>query len=314
MKQELISVIIPVYNVESFLRKCINSVISQTYNNLEIILVDDGSTDESGVICDQFANMDTRIRVIHKENTGLSDARNVGMKIAQGKYWSFIDSDDYIMPETISKLYYGAINNKCEIAVCNMVRVYEDGTNEPFYHPSKELQVLNGNKRFETLKQPSVCNKLFLASLFNGLEFPKDRYYEDTYVYHELAYRSNNIAIIGFDGYWYLSRNTSILGQVIYTDRYFDFIDAVWHRAYFLIEHNVQPYGNEACLSLYVAIANATKYIQKKDNNRELFVDARNKYNFAYKQLMNERKGVSFKQKLRLVLLKCCPSLHNRIY
>ena len=103
--EELISVIVPVFNVEQFVEQCVDSIIHQTYKNIEIILVDDGSTDKSGFICDQCAEKDSRIHIIHKKNGGLSDARNVGLSKATGTYYSFIDSDDYIAPNTFEYLY-----------------------------------------------------------------------------------------------------------------------------------------------------------------------------------------------------------------
>ena len=104
MSKPLISVIVPVYNVEQYLPKCIDSILAQTYENLEIILVEDGTKDSSGVICDEYAAKDARIRVIHKENGGLSSARNAGMEIARGEYFGFVDSDDWIEPEMYENL------------------------------------------------------------------------------------------------------------------------------------------------------------------------------------------------------------------
>ena len=126
MNDELISVIIPVYNVELYLESCIQSICKQSYKNLEIILSDDGSTDHSGKICDKYASLDPRIKVIHKENGGLSDARNAGIEVASGQYFMFVDSDDTISKNTIEKMYFLAIEYQCEIVVCNMVRIYED--------------------------------------------------------------------------------------------------------------------------------------------------------------------------------------------
>ena len=119
----LISVIVPVYNVYGYLDKCIQSIQRQSYPNIEIILVDDGSTDGSGVKCDEYAVKDSRIKVIHKTNGGLSDARNAGIEIAAGKWFSFIDSDDYISETCLEELLTAATDNECQVSVCNMVRV-----------------------------------------------------------------------------------------------------------------------------------------------------------------------------------------------
>ena len=123
---DLISVIVPVYNVEKYLDKCIQSIVDQTYTNLEIILVDDGSPDNSGAICDEWAEKDNRIKVIHKANGGLSDARNAGLDIATGEYIAFVDSDDYIELDFYDKLYNVIKATNCDISICNLRKVYEN--------------------------------------------------------------------------------------------------------------------------------------------------------------------------------------------
>ena len=295
------------------MRKCVDSICCQTYKNLEIVLVDDGSTDYSGSLCDEFAANDSRIKVIHKSNGGLSDARNAGMKLASGKWWMFVDSDDYLTLDTAETLLCAAVENHCEIAVCNMMRIYEEGEQEPFYCPVTELTIWAGRQRFETLRQPSVCNKLFRADLFKGVYFPKGKFYEDTFVYHVLAYRASRIALTGLNGYYYLSRRGSILGQPRFTDRYFDLIESVHERAVFLLDHGVSDYGEEACLSLYAAVANAEKYITKTEKNSSNFADTRKWYGEAYAELIG-RKSIRIRQKVRLILLRYAPSIHRLIF
>ena len=125
--EELVTIVVPVYKVEKYIDKCINSILSQTYKNLEIILVDDGSPDDCGKICDRYAKLDTRINVIHKENGGLSDARNAGNDVAKGKFISFIDSDDYIEPEYIEILYKAIKKDETDIAISSHKVIYESG-------------------------------------------------------------------------------------------------------------------------------------------------------------------------------------------
>lgn len=124
---ELISVVIPVYNIQTYLKECLNSVKNQTYKNIEIILVDDGSTDNSGTICDDYAKIDSRIIVLHKKNRGVSSARNEGIKVATGKYISFIDSDDWIAPDMLEKLYIAIKDSDSSIACCTFSEVTSDG-------------------------------------------------------------------------------------------------------------------------------------------------------------------------------------------
>lgn len=314
MCDDLISIIIPVYNVEEFLDQCIKSVLGQSYKKLEIILVDDGSTDQSGKICDKYQMTDERIKVIHKENGGLSDARNAGLRLAKGKYYSFIDSDDYIVPEMIQTMLDCIKRNQCEIAVCNMVRFFKDGDSTQFYHPAEKEQVLAGEERFQTLNQPSVCNKLFYSELFNNIKFPKGKYYEDTYIYHELLYQAQSIVLTGIDSYWYRERTDSIIGRKQYTNQYFDFIEAVYCRARFLESKNVKPYWIDACLSLYAAYANAEKNIERSEDTKIHFQQSKKEFIWAYRKLMKQRENIGMKQKIRLILLRYFPRIHSKVY
>lgn len=313
MNYDLVSIIVPVYNVEQYLEKCINSILCQTCQNIEVILVDDGATDQSGKICDRYSQTDLRVRVIHRENGGLSDARNAGMEAASGGYYMFVDSDDTIAPDTVEKLYLAATEHNCEIAVCNIVRTYDNGTTEPFYHPVDKQTVWAGQQRFETLKQPSACNKLFRADLFKDVRFPKGKFYEDTFVYHVLAHKASQIILTGHDGYFYLARRGSILGQPRYTDRYFDFVEAVYTRMTYLLEQGIVAYGEEACLSLYAAAANAEKYIQKTEQNAPKFRQMRSWYKEACRQLMKSPQ-TGIKQKFRLILLRYFPRIHTILF
>ena len=158
-----------------------------------------------------------------------------------------------------------------------------------------------------------MCNKLFRADLFQNVWFPKGKFYEDTFVYHILAYRANRIVLTGHNGYYYLSRRGSILGQSKYTDRYFDMVEAVYERMTYLLAHEVPFYAEEACLSLYVAVSNGEKYLAKTAENFIKFEQMRQWYQIAYDRLMkNPDTGV--KQKVRLILLRYLPALHSLIY
>ncbi len=313
MHNAKVSAIIPVYNVEQYLNKCITSILNQTYTDLEIILVDDGSTDRSSDICEELKARDSRIHVIHKANGGLSDARNAGMDVATGEWYAFIDSDDFITPDTIARLYDAATQLQCPLAVCNMVRIYEDDSTEGFYQPVRTQTLWDGQDRFLTLRQPSVCNKLFRRELFEGVRFPKGKFYEDTFVYHILVHRAGRVALTGHDGYYYLSRKESILGKPRFTDRYFDFVEAVHLRAEYLISNQVPYYGTEACLSLYAALSAAEKHIPATDANAEKFRLAREWYAEAYGHL-RKCPDIGLKQRVRLMLLRYFPKLHTKLF
>ena len=313
MESNKISVIVPVFNVESYLEKCVKSIIEQTYKNLEVILVDDGSTDKSGLLCDELKQQDYRIKVIHKTNGGLSDARNEGIRVSTGKYLSFVDSDDYLERTALEQMMQAILISRSEIAICNIMRFYDDGCAEEFYNPTDNQEVLEGMRRFDTLNQPSVCNKLFDAKLFTNISFPFGKFYEDTYIYHELLYKANKVVLTGKTGYWYLSRKGSILGRPQFSNRYFHFIEAVYMRTIFLIKKDIQPFGYEAFLSLYAALANAEKNIDY-NLNKDDFHKARKYYKQACNQIDYKKAEFNIKQIVRIVLLRYFPRIHSKLY
>ena len=312
--RELVTIIVPVYNVEEYVEECINSLIKQNYDNLEIILVDDGSTDSSGNICEQFKNKDNRIKVVHQNNGGLSAARNTGIKNATGNFYAFIDSDDFISENYIETLYKTLNAYDCDIAISNMVRIFENEEKTSFYSPTKNVEILSSNERFKTLNQPSVCNKLFRAELFKNVDFPIRKYYEDTFVYHKVLYNAKRVVYTGIDGYFYRCRLSSILGDNKFNNKYFDFIEAVEERCKFLIEKEINPYAYEACLSYYAAYSNAVKKIDKTKANEEKFKKASEGYNNIYQLLKKYKKQINLKQKIRLFLLRYYPGLHGKLY
>jgi len=179
---DLISIIIPVYNVEKYLERCVKSVINQTYKNLEIILVDDGAKDNSGKMCDELSKLDSRIKVIHKENGGLSDARNFGLKIATGDYIGFVDSDDYIADDMYETLYHTIKNNNADISIVSFYEMYKEkviGVRD-----SGNLEILSKQEAMKELLidtkiQSYAWNKLFKKELFNDLKFPTGKNFED---------------------------------------------------------------------------------------------------------------------------------------
>lgn len=217
-----ISIIVPVFNVEEFLNKCIDSIVSQSYSNIEIILVNDGSTDGSGEICDQWAKKDNRIRIIHKKNGGLSDARNAGIEEASGDFISFIDSDDFISPTYIQYLYDLLIDNDADLSVCQLFEVDEYG---------KEL-----NKRSESLKKEHLVQgnekclqeflinsdigtvawrKLYRTCMFKPyFRYPKGKYHEDVWTTYKYIAKCNRIAIGYQQLYAYRIRRGSIMNSV----------------------------------------------------------------------------------------------------
>lgn len=213
MKKPMISIVVPVYNVEKYLNRCIESIINQTFNNIEIILVDDGSTDSSGNICDEYKKIDSRIKVIHKENGGLSDARNVGIENACGEWIGFVDSDDYIAENMYEQLYCLIRKYNADIAICGVKDIYEG--NAIIQNKKIEEFACSGKEALElTLKGKqlagSICNKLIHKKWLYNLKFLKDKTYEDAFITPELLLSVDTVACTTLSLYNYWHRIDSI--------------------------------------------------------------------------------------------------------
>jgi glycosyltransferase involved in cell wall biosynthesis len=213
---ELISVVIPVYNVEKYLIRCINSVINQTYSNIEIILVDDGSPDRCGDICDEYAKSDYRIRVIHKGNGGLSDARNVGIKNANGKYITLLDSDDWIDVEFLLKLYSLIKVTNSEIAISNYSVMPQENRN--IENAEQKVYLFSNIEAIEHLagdlylKFVVAWGKLYHRSVFEGIDYPVGKIHEDEFTAHKLLYNAKNVVYTTEQLLYYWQRTDSIMG------------------------------------------------------------------------------------------------------
>lgn len=257
---EKLSVIVPVYNVEKYLKRCINSILNQEYSYFELILVDDGSTDKSGNICDEYADKDKRIRVIHKENSGLSSARNIGIDVASGSYISFIDSDDYINPNMFKRLMDIANNNNTDIVSCNYIEFEGDKCDSIIVKDKKEYQYNNiealknylldfnnENKKIHTV----VWNKIYKKELFNGIRFPMGKIFEDGYVTYKLLYISKKIFHIEDELYYYFRREGSISKSKFSIKDVYSYDD--WREIYRFLYNNCNEISSLA----------SAKYIRK---------------------------------------------------
>lgn len=214
---ELVSVIIPAYNIKEYLVRCVDSVLNQTYQNIEIILVDDGSTDDTPRLCDIYSEKNTNIKVIHKSNGGLSDARNHGIDIAKGEYLMFVDSDDWIAPNMVEELYLYCKRNSLKLTVCECIYVYEDG-NIGKRNLSGEEFILDKKKAFEMLLQDrkfrtNAWNKIYHKSLWENIRFPYGKKYEDVHIMHEIYDKCDKIGFIDSGFYYYFQRKGSIVHQ-----------------------------------------------------------------------------------------------------
>ena len=250
----LVTVIVPIYKVEKYINHCIKSITSQSYANLQIILVDDGSPDECPMICDKWAEKDDRITVIHKKNGGLSDARNAGLEIADGKYIVFVDSDDYIHTDMITKLYDAIIENNADLAVCNYEYVQEDGAIKQEYSPIK-TELLTQTEYFSKLQQPSwwfyttAWNKLYKREIFQTLRFPVGKVHEDVAVVHWVIDQCNLIAVSEEKLYYYVQRNNSIMSSR-HSIKRMDEVEAMIDRYYYYQDKNLKELGNNVQILL----------------------------------------------------------------
>jgi glycosyltransferase involved in cell wall biosynthesis len=250
--EELITIIVPVYKVEGLIHRCLNSIQSQTYKNIEVILVDDGSPDHCGEICDLYEKSDCRFKVIHKANGGLSDARNHGLDIARGDYILFVDSDDWIHKQHVEKLYQLMKETDSEIAVCNFTKYAEkvrkaknrnsedlkSGNQKSDYTEENIYQYTNIEALMELMGNFSIqmvvaWGKLYKRELFHKLRFPVGRLHEDVFITYKLIYRAKRIVLTTAPLYYYWQRADSITGAGLNRKGYIDRMDAYLGRAGF---------------------------------------------------------------------------------
>jgi glycosyltransferase involved in cell wall biosynthesis len=249
---ELISVIIPVYNVEGYLEKCIDSVRRQTYGELQIILVDDGSTDGSGKLCDTAAKEDGRIEVVHKTNGGLSSARNAGLEKAKGRYICFPDSDDWLAPCFVESLYRIAKEKDADIAVCGFKRVKDE--NEAGLCGAESAEMVTEYDNYHAVKEvieeknikSVVWNKLYASYLFENSRFSEGRTHEDEFITYKLLWESKKVAETDRVLYYYRVRDNSITGsgdKELWKKRAYDVFDAQHERYLFFDEREKKLAG-----------------------------------------------------------------------
>ena len=184
----MITVIVPVYNVETYLRRCVRSLLKQTYSKLEILLIDDGSTDSSGKLCDELAETDSRIQVLHKPNGGLSHARNVGMDMASGEYIAFLDSDDWADPTWLETLHRFMLSHRAQIAECSYrsilpTSIVAEGTCSGTVTEFTPMQAMECNLTWKNCK-PVAWNKLYRRDITEGIRYPIGKYHEDEFTTH----------------------------------------------------------------------------------------------------------------------------------
>lgn len=266
-----VSVVVPVYNVQKYLRQCIDSILGQTYTEFEVILVDDGSTDDCPQICDEYCKSDQRIKVIHKKNGGLSDARNCGIDHANGEYICFIDSDDIVATDYIGSML-AHVGKGIRIASCGYCYYYDSGKKikinyeniRQYYKGIEAQKYLNIIGYFNV----SACNKLFKKSLFDEIRFPVGKKSEDWYVMYKLIEKAGGIYYNSDIKYFYRQRNGSITKSTIVNDEAIDAALEVYN--YYLVQewNEAIPYAAQSLAFANVGVYNA--YLCGKVNKKAM--------------------------------------------
>lgn len=306
-KKDLVSVIVPVYNVERYLQRCIDSILSQTYENIELILIDDGSTDRSGEICDTYKD-DSRISVFHKENGGQASARNLGLDVAKGKWITFVDSDDFIAPDYVEYLLMLCLKYSVSISQCGFVR----GTDAVF--PIDRIQIREVKWNIHDLYSSStrdfrgiVWSKMYSRGIIGDLRFPEGYIYED----EDFAFKSTYLAgetVISNRHlyYYYMTENSTMRG--IKEHMNYDFIHIFDERIRFLKEYGedelIDITNKELCIRLMLRYCRAKKTKMDKADCKKLKQEFRSRYH-----VIHNKKQICLKEKLAIGIFNLVPDL-----
>lgn len=335
---ELISVIIPVYKVEAYLTACVESVLAQTYRNIEVILIDDGSPDQCPQMCDEFAAKDSRIRVIHKENGGLSSARNAGIDAARGKYLAFIDSDDLWTPLFLERLHSALMEADADFAVCLFRRFRDEPPKE--LPPQAETEVLSQREAFECffnirnvnmvvatnkLYRTSIFavpnenmvvawNKLYHTKLFNSIRYPVGKIHEDEAVIHEIIGAAKRVAWVEEEHYLYRQAPNSITTAKFNLKR-LDETYSKEQRIAFFEARGMQDLADRTKIVYLNNLMRLYRTVQAEAEDRDAAKEACRRLYKRFRELYTPEliRNERIKSKLRYGLFRFAPALFSRI-
>lgn len=314
--EDLISVIIPVYNVEKYLSRCIDSIIQQTYSNIEIILVNDGSTDSSGRICDFYKEKDQRIKVIHKKNGGLSDARNKGIEIASGSYIVFIDSDDYVKDSYLMKMYTAISNSKADLVICNFEFVDErENAIRKRESPISDMKLTGREIEYKICEKNGdyfvvAWNKMYKKSLWRNLRFPLGKINEDEFVICKILEKCNKVITLKEKLYFYVQRENSIM-QKKYSIKRLDVLDAYLERIDFYFEKDLDVLANKTISTFFGILVNAYENIDLKNKNDREYID--DKKEQILDALFKHKQKFSKKNRIKYFVCKKSIGLYKKL-
>ncbi|MBQ9936950.1 MAG: glycosyltransferase [Oscillospiraceae bacterium] len=317
---ELISVIISVYNVEKYLRRCIDSVINQTYKDLEIILVDDGSIDDCGKICDEYKVKDDRVKVIHKENGGVSSARNAGLDIATGSYIAFVDSDDYVAPEMYAKLYSEAVQNKYDVVECNIVFDYASGKQHKYCLKEREFYSYQEMIRaiFERYMLASASNKIYKREVIADVRFKKDITIAEDLLFNSISLKkAKSVKVLEEGLYYYYQREDSVSHLVVSDGNFkeFDVLDIIRNESTsWKTIRALDFWYIDRCIETLQNILKTGTYEEKLEETRKRILKCKWKIFFHKSFKCNEcTRKIGIKRRIYVFVLWLCPRiLYNR--
>jgi len=311
-----ISVIVPVYNVEKYLEKCIDSILSQTFKNFEVILVDDGSMDRCGIICDNYEKLDNRVKVIHKTNGGLSSARNSGLEIASGEYVVFIDSDDWIDKNMYQELYNEAKKNNADIVQCKFMKAYDE--NVSICHDKYKniavignLDALNNLYNDKCTETVVTWNKLYRRHLFNDITFPNGKLHEDEFTTYKLLYKSNKVVLVDQEFYYYRQTPNSIMNSA-FNIRRFDSLEALNQKLEFFKQINNEVLYKKTVKAYEDVLKEYYFKCENIKNEKEVLKKIRNEYKKKFIAYMINNQ-VSFKDKVINSIFLISPGIYKNM-
>jgi len=302
--KDLISVIVPIYQVEDYLIECLDSIINQEYTNLEIILVDDGSKDKCPEICDDYELKDNRIKVIHKPNGGLSDARNAGLEIAKGKYICFVDSDDVLNKSFVSILYDNIKDTGADISICDflsmksMSEISDNNITNNFKLYTKE-EILNEFYKKQSLRLVLAWNKLYKRKIWKNIRYPKGKVHEDEFVIHHILDNINKLVISDSKLYYYRQRENSITS--VYNKKRLNALEALEDRLEFYKKQTNEKMYNNTLYNFFFSIRHHLKQMKGIEEFKDIENSLKKKYDQTYRDLL-KCKTIPLLKKIKLIL------------
>ena len=311
----LVSIVVPAYNVENYVERCLNSLLAQIYKNIEIIVIDDGSNDNTGLLCDNMAKHDKRISVFHQVNRGLSAARNKGIDNAKGEYITFVDSDDLVDPELISKMIEISRKEEADIVQCSVFAFINERDISNI--KSKSFKIYSSRDMCENLLDGKYENsgvvwaKLYNRRLFGDLKFSVGKQHEDEFLVYKLFWNSNRIAVLDSQLYFYQSKRPGSIMHTGFSLKHLDGLEGAIEKADFFKHNEYSLYGKAECCVCYYEIDLIEK-MKTSEQYEEKSKDLRKDLVRRYKGILH-MSGIPLKKKIFLFMSIYAPQVKSLI-